>query len=256
MKLYDNPLSPYAMKIRMILREKGIEYERQEVHTRAQAAELGRLNPRAEVPALVDGQEVISDSKVIAEYLEEVHPEPALLPKDPAARARCRNLELIADTELDAAVLAYSMFKFFRTQMAESHPQQMARSEQELRAHFARLDGWLAGRPYFLGEFSRADLAFVPHIGACGFMGLAPGEDTPNLAAWNARMNERESVTKTSEEAIGSIGQKHDDAWFDPGHLHWRSDRIEQLLRVGLGPWLLEELESGGGFLPQGPGER
>ena len=54
MKLYDNPLSPYAMKVRMILYEKGIEFEKHEVYTHAQADELRRLNPRAEVPALVD----------------------------------------------------------------------------------------------------------------------------------------------------------------------------------------------------------
>ena len=56
MKLYDHPLSPYAMKIRMILAEKGIEHEKHEIHTHAQRDELLALNPRAEVPALVDGE--------------------------------------------------------------------------------------------------------------------------------------------------------------------------------------------------------
>ena len=134
MKLYDNPLSPYAMKIRMILYEKGIDFEKHEIHTNAQMHELKRLNPRAEVPALVDGETVLFDSKVIAEYLEETYPEPPLLPKDPAARAQCRAFELRADTEIDAAVLAYSLFKFFRPALAEEHPEAFRRSEAGVRA--------------------------------------------------------------------------------------------------------------------------
>ncbi len=253
MQLYDHPLSPYAMKIRMILYEKGIDFEKHEVHTHADADALRRLNPRAEVPALVDGEAVVSDSKVIAEYIEETRPEPALLPKAPEDRARCRALELLADTELDAAVLAWSLFKFFRTEMAEQFPEVVQRAEDSVRAHFAALDRRLAGRTWLVGEFGRADIAFAPHVGACAFMGLAPGDDTPHLAAWHARMSERESVQRMSQETIASIGQQHDDPFFDPQRLHWRSDRIEQLLRIGLGPWLLEELAADRAFLPPGP---
>ena len=114
MQLYDHPLSPYAMKVRIILREKGIPFETHEIHSESQRAELEHLNPRGEVPALVDGDAVLVDSKVIAEYLEETRPSPALLPADPAARARCRRLELLADTEIDAAVIALAIFRFFR----------------------------------------------------------------------------------------------------------------------------------------------
>ncbi len=253
MKLFDHPISPYAMKIRILLREKGIDFEKHEVHTHADAAELRKLNPRAEVPALVDGETVLYDSKVIAEYLEETHPEPALVPKAPEDRARCRALELLADTEVDAAVLAWSLFKFFRPEMAEQFPEAQQRAEAAVRAHFAALDRRLEGRSYLLGDFGRADIAFVPHVGACGFMGLAPGDDTPHLAAWNARVSERESVQLTSQEAIGAIGKQVEEPFFDPSRLHWRSDRIEQLLRIGLGGWLLEELASDRGFLPPGP---
>lgn len=253
MKLYDNPLSPYAMKIRTILYEKGIEFEKHEIHTKADAEELERLNPRAEVPALVDGETVLYDSKVIAEYLEETHPDPALLPKDPAVRAQCRAIELVADTDLDAAVIAYSMFKFFRPALAEEQPEALRRAEAAVRAHFAALDRRLEGRTHFVGGFGRADIAVAPHVGACAFLGLAPDDSTPHLAAWHARTRERESVKRTAEEAIASVGQQHDDPLFDPNRLHWRSDRIEQLLRIGMGRWLLDELAADRAFLPPAP---
>jgi len=253
MKLYDNPLSPYAMKIRMILYEKGIDFERHEFHSKSQEAELHRLNPRGEVPAIVDGDAVIYDSKVMAEYLEETYPEPALLPKDPALRAECRRLELVADTEVDAAVLAFSLFKFFRPALAEEHPEACAKAEAGVRGHYAVLDRALVGRAFLLGGFSRADIAYAPHVGAAAFLGLAPDERTPQLAAWHARMNERESVQRATQEAIGSLSNPVDDPIFDTNRLHWRSDRIEQLLRIDMGAWLLEELASDRGFIPPAP---
>ncbi|HZR84305.1 MAG TPA: glutathione S-transferase family protein [Candidatus Binatia bacterium] len=253
MKLYDHPLSPYAMKIRTILYEKAIPFEKEEIHRESQRATLERLNPRAEVPALVDGDTVLFDSKVIAEYLEETHPTPPLVPADAAGRARCRALELVADTQVDAAAIGYLLFKFFRPTLAAEFPQAMANAEAAMRRVYADLDRRLAGREYLLGKFTRADIAFSPHLGACAFVGLAPGEDTPDLSAWLARMNARESVQRTTQEAIASLEVKVDDPFFDTSRLHWRSDRLEHLVRIGLGPWLLDEIASDRAFLPPLP---
>jgi glutathione S-transferase len=253
MKLYDNPLSPYAMKIRTILYEKGIDFEKEEIRSESQRATLVRLNPRAEVPALADGDAVIIDSKVIAEYLEETHPDPPLVPRDAAGRARCRELELMADTQVDAAAIGYLLFKFFRPALANDFPQALERAEVAMRRVFTDLDRRLAGREWFLGAFGRADIALSPHLGACAFVGLAPGGDTPDLAAWLARVSARESVKRTTEEAIASLGVEVDDPFFDTGRLHWRSDRLEHLVRIGLGPWLLEELAADRAFLPPLP---
>jgi glutathione S-transferase len=252
MKLIDNPLSPYSLKIRIILYEKGIDFESSEIHTEDQRAELLRANPRAEVPALVDGDTVLYDSKVIAEYLEERFPQPPLLPVDPAGRARCRRLELVADTELDAAVVVFAMFKFFRRDLVERLPEAFERAEALLGGQFAKLERELAGREYFGGAFGRADIAFAPHFAAAAFMGLAPGAETPNLAAWLARVSARPSVQRASQEAVACVGKTFERPLFNPERLHWRSDRIEQLIRVGMGEWLLEELRRGRAFLPPG----
>jgi glutathione S-transferase len=253
MKLYDHPLSPYAMKIRAILYEKGIEFEKVEILEESQRDELQRVNPRLEVPALEDGDTLIFDSKVIAEYLEEVYPEPALLPKDASQRAECRALELLADTQLDSAVIAYSMFKFFRPALLAEKPEAFQVAEAVVRAHFADLDQRLAGRDYFLDSLSRADLAMAPHFGTAALLGLTPGADTPQLAAWHARMQGRESIRRMTKEAVDSLQHQPEEPFFDNKRLQWRSDRIEGLLRAGLGPWLLEELAADRAFLPSIP---
>jgi hypothetical protein len=155
--------------------------------------------------------------------------------------------------ELDAAVIVFSVFKFFRPELAEQMPAQAEKATALVRRHFASLERALAGQEYFVGKFSRADLAFAPHIGATAFLGLAPGADTPGLAAWLERMNARESVKRTTEEAIASLGVKHERPMFNPQRLHWRSDRLEQMVRVGMGQWLLDELAADRAFLPPEP---
>jgi hypothetical protein len=65
-------------------------------------------------------------------------------------------------------------------------------------------------------------------------------------------MNARESVRRASQEAIACVGQTYERPLFNPQRLHWRSDRIEQLIRVGMGAWLLEELAQDRAFLPPG----
>src|SRR4030095_12985838 len=104
MKLWDNAASPYAFKVRATLYEKGIEFEKAELRYHSQRAELLRFNPRGEVPALVDGPTVFSASRVTCDSLGASPPAPPLLPADAATRARCRAIEAIADTQLDACV--------------------------------------------------------------------------------------------------------------------------------------------------------
>jgi glutathione S-transferase len=253
MKLYDHPISPYAMKVRTILYEKGIPFEKAEIHTEAQRETLLRLNPRAEVPALLDGGAAIYDSKVIAEYLEETHPRPPLLPPDPVARAHCRAFELYADTQIDAATIAFAMFRYFRPALAGEFPDALARAEASLRGIFAELERRLGEREYFFGAFGRADIALAPHVGSCAFLGMPPGADTPRLAAWLGRVNARESVQRVTAEAMASLNQPVESPFFDSNRLHWRSDRIEQLVRIGLGAWLQDELAAGRAFLPPSP---
>jgi glutathione S-transferase len=253
-ELYDNPLSPYALKIRVMLYEKGLDFEKHEIHTEEQREELLRVNPRAEVPALVDGDAVLYDSKVIAEYLEEKYPASPLLPRDPAARARCRALELIADTQIDAAVLCVTLFKIFRPDLTASFPEAAAASEDVLRRCWAALDREIAG-DFLIGPFSRADTTLIPFVGTAAFAGVGPDERTPRLAAWLARMNERPSVKRALQEALDAYtrSQSLSNPIFSSERLHWRSDRIEQLLRIGLGRWLQDELDADRAFLPPAP---
>ena len=105
MKLYTFFRSSAAYRVRIALNIKGLAYETVPVHlTRRGGEQLApayrKLNPQALVPVLQDGGRLLTQSLAIMEYLEEVHPLPPLLPKDPAARARVRALALAVACDL------------------------------------------------------------------------------------------------------------------------------------------------------------
>ena len=98
MKLFSGPLSLYARKVEIALREKAIAFERimvpftQEAGYRPRNSVVMVANPKGQVPVLQDGDLTLYDSTVILEYLEDACPGPALMPATPAERARCRQL--------------------------------------------------------------------------------------------------------------------------------------------------------------------
>jgi maleylpyruvate isomerase len=103
MKLHGYFRSSAAFRVRIALNLKGIAYDAAYVHLAKgehRAPAYGALNPQALVPTLEDAGQLLTQSLAIIEYLEETHPQPALLPKDAAGRARVRSLALLVACEI------------------------------------------------------------------------------------------------------------------------------------------------------------
>ena len=102
--LLEHPVSSYAQKVKIALREKGIAFtsELPSDISSSNAGPLHESNPRVEVPVLLHSGNKIFDSTIILEYIEEVWPEPSLLPKDPGERATARMIEDVCDTSYEA----------------------------------------------------------------------------------------------------------------------------------------------------------
>ena len=91
-RLYHYPLSPFCRKVRLVLAEKKIEVDLVEERYWEQSSEFLRRNPAGKVPILrVDGK-TMTESTPICEYLDEMYPEPKLIPSDPQHRYEVRRL--------------------------------------------------------------------------------------------------------------------------------------------------------------------
>jgi maleylacetoacetate isomerase len=101
-KLFNYFRSSAAFRVRIALNLKGLNFEYLPMHIRKQAdrERLHALNPQTLVPVLHDGALRLTQSLAIMEYLDETHPNPPLLPPDPARRARVRALALIVACEI------------------------------------------------------------------------------------------------------------------------------------------------------------
>ncbi len=104
--LYDLTDSPFCAKARICLQLKGVPYRRVTLTLRT-LRDLRQLNPLGKVPVLLDRGRVVADSTAIARHLEAEHPDPPLLPADPAARAYCSLIEDWADESLYFVVGAF-----------------------------------------------------------------------------------------------------------------------------------------------------
>lgn len=206
MKLYSGPLSLFTAKVRIALDEKGLGYERVEVawsparRYEPHHPDVVRHNPKRQVPVLVDGDLAVYDSTLICEYLEERHPDPPLLPKGVAERARCRQQEAAADEILFPHVWALVDGVFYPgtggTAAPEGATQRVETARRELARHHTDLDARLAGREHLCGDFSVADIATFIMLRTAGNLGAPPAEGLGNLAAWLERVGERPAVRR------------------------------------------------------------
>ena len=239
MLLYEHPLSSYAQKVKIALREKSVPFTAElppgfgaGVPDPAFAA----ANPRAEVPVLIDGDARIFDSTIIMEYVEERWPDPALLPRDPASRAFARMTEDVCDTQYEAVNWGFGEVLWFRRAtgpLADALRAQAARQT-------AALQQWLAGRlgdaDWFGGAgFGWADAAVAPMVNRSVHYGLGPAPGSP-LARWHARLRERPAVAATFAEfdAAAARMAAASDLYTTGGRRReYRDHRLEWMVKSG-----------------------
>jgi glutathione S-transferase len=249
--LFDDVFSPYARKVRIALYEKGIPFERvRALHGDCNRTDFLHVNPRAEVPALVDGDFAIYDSTIICEYIEDRYPEPRLYPTDVRLRAKCRFVEDLADTQLDAAMYAITLIEFGRR---ETHPAMHEAARRDMERLYDELEHVLGNAEYFCRAYSIADIAVAPHIAAAGFLGFALDPSRhPNLLAWLDRVQQRPALVKDNADVFETLSrlQEEQRSAFDPYRVQWRSDRLEWVMKNGFAAWFAEEMKAGRAFFP------
>ena len=181
-------LCPYVQRAAIALAEKGVPFERRTVDLANRPDWFKAISPLGKVPLLQVGDEVLFESAVIVEYLEETR-GPALHPADPLQRARHR-----AWMEFGSSILADIW-------IIETTPDRQAFEARQslLREKFARLEAELGQGPYFLGrDFRLVDAVFAPVFRYFDvfdrFVDLAVLGGLPKVQEWRRALAMRPSV--------------------------------------------------------------
>lgn len=187
MTLYSGSTCIYSHQVRIVLAEKGVNYEVLDVDPENKPEDLADLNPYNEVPTLVDRDLVLYEAQIIMEYLDERFPHPPLMPVYPVSRARSRLM--IHRIEKDW----YSLLKLIRSPKAGDARKDKAR--RELRDALITLAPVFSDTDYFLSEeFTLVDCCLAPLLWRLERLGIElTGKGAAPVKAYMERLFERES---------------------------------------------------------------
>ncbi len=205
--LYGAPLSPFVRKVRLLLAEKGLDYQLEAIAPFGQPAWYREISPLGRIPALRDGDLALADSSVICQYLEERYPEPPNLQGDaPPAAQRCAGWKIRRLRDRSLATLTIFRNRILKPAMGQACEENDVRRalEEKLPAHFDYLENHLDGRAFFVGErLTLADLAIASQLVNLRHAGENLDEQRwPALAAHFARM------LRTPGDASAAAGER------------------------------------------------
>ena len=196
MTLYSGTTCPYSQRCRIVLFEKGMDFQVIDVDMTNKPEDLAVINPYNRVPVLVERDLVLYEANIINEYIDERFPHPQLMPADPVMRARARlflhNFEdqlfdHIADVESDNAKVADNARAIVRDNLTQIAP---IFNKQE----------------YMLGdEFSMLDVAIAPLLWRLGHYGIELPKQAAPLLKYAERIFSRPAYIEAmtpSEKAM------------------------------------------------------
>jgi glutathione S-transferase len=197
-KLYNAPTSPFGRKVLITAIEKGLDKKIEVLPARTPEAELPKKNPLDKLPVLVtDEGEVIIESSLISEYLDEIGTGPKLVPEEPRMHRRVIQAAAVAQGVLDAVVL---LRMEGRRKPEQRSPEWIERQQKKIDRGVPALEGLLQniGPGPTLAHITFACcLWFMDKHG----MGGDWRKTAPRLAAWYEEFKKRPSFTATEPAA-------------------------------------------------------
>jgi glutathione S-transferase len=174
--LYHADTCPYCVRTRLVLDGKGVEYESVDVDLRNKPPWLREMNPRNRVPVIRNGDVVLSESEALDEYVDELYPDPPMMPPDPAGRAWVRILMRRFEDVSDP---------YYAVRRGERG------AEEELRSKLAMIEELLSATPYLAGPaYTLADPGYWPWIARLPSLGVSL-DDYPAVTAWRSLLERR-----------------------------------------------------------------
>lgn len=205
--LYHLWLHPFSRKVRLALAEKGLEFDLKIEKVWERRTEFLAINPAGDVPVLIepDGN-ILTDSQVIVEYIDEVYTGTSLLGTDPLQRAETRRLTTWFDqkfnTEVTENLVGEKMMKRV-LKAGQPHGPSIRAGHANIHYHLDYI-GFLTERRRWLAgsDFSLADIAAAAHLSAIDYIGDVPWQEHKGAKDWYARVKSRPSFRALLEDSI------------------------------------------------------
>jgi RNA polymerase-associated protein len=191
MTLYSDPANPYCHRVRVVLAEKNITFEVQDIDPLNMPEALMELNPYGSLPTLVDRDLRLYESRIIMEYLDERFPHPPLLPVDPVSRSTSRLLMYRVDRDW------YRLMD-----MILEGKKDVPRARKELRESLITTAPVFGAKPFFMSdEFTLVDCAIAPLLWRLPMLGVDIPAAAKGLHSYAANLFKRESFVQSLSEA-------------------------------------------------------
>ncbi|MCU7914972.1 MAG: glutathione S-transferase N-terminal domain-containing protein [Candidatus Thiodiazotropha sp. (ex Gloverina cf. vestifex)] len=191
MTLYSDPVNPYCHRVRLVLAEKNITYEIEDIDPLNMPEALMELNPYGTLPTLVDRDLKLYESRIIMEYLDERFPHPPLLPVDPVSRSISRLLLYRVEHDW------YRLMDIILGGKKEA-----AKARKELRESLITTAPVFGAKPFFMNEeFTLVDCAIAPLLWRLPELGVEIPASAKGLHSYAKTLFERESFQQSLSEA-------------------------------------------------------
>jgi len=183
MRLYSGTVCPYSHRCRIVLFEKGMDFEVIDVDLMNKSEDVAAINPYGKVPVLVERDLVLYEANIINEYIDERFPHPQLMPPDPVMRGRARLFLHRFEQEI------YSQIDPIERGLAKSAD----KSRALIRDNLTQLAQILNHQKFLLGdEFSMLDVAIAPLLWRLEHYGIQMGKDAAPLMKYAERLFSRQ----------------------------------------------------------------
>ncbi|MGY8985489.1 MAG: glutathione S-transferase family protein [Sphingomonadales bacterium] len=208
--LYHSWLSAESRKVRLVLNEKGLEYELKAELYWERREKFLKLNPTGEVPVLIEGDgTIISDSAAISEYIDETHNQSLLMGEGQKQRCEVRRLVGWFDkkfkTEVTNLMVQEKVLKRF-LKMGIPDSETIRCALHNLKIHMAYISYLSERKNYLAGnEVSMADLTAAGHISVLDYLGDISWEDWPSVKEWYMRVKSRKSFRSILKDRIAGM---------------------------------------------------
>ncbi|MDA7826602.1 glutathione S-transferase family protein [Rhodobacteraceae bacterium] len=194
-RLYHYPLSPFCRKVRLVLAEKKIEVDLVEERYWEQSSEFLRRNPAGKVPILrVDGK-TMTESTPICEYLDEMHPEPKLIPSDPQHRYEVRRLVAWFDDKFHTEVTTNLLYERVHKKVTgQGFPdsKNVKAGAKKIKFHLDYMNWLLEHRRWLAGDtMTMADFAAAAQLSTLDYISDVDWNRSSVVKDWYAKIKSR-----------------------------------------------------------------